>query len=60
MKKYMVVTSLEGSTNAKFFDRLIDAEQYRMDAECGVGAYAQVYELRKDKYGNSSYSFMYS
>jgi len=59
MKKFMVITSLEGSTDAKFFDKLIDAEQYRMNAMCGVSAEAQVYELRKDKYGNESYSFMY-
>jgi hypothetical protein len=30
-----------------------------MDAECGVGVRAQVYEWRADKDGIEGYSFMY-
>ena len=59
MKKFMVVTMLDGDPHAKFFDKLTDAERYRMDAECGVGVRAQVYEWRADKDGIEGYSFMY-
>lgn len=59
MKRFMVITSLEGSQHAKFFDKLVDAEGYRMDAECGVGARAQVYEWRIDEDGVEGYQFMY-
>lgn len=37
MEKYMVVTRFDGVTGARFFDNSADAEQYRMDCECGVG-----------------------
>lgn len=58
MKKFMVITSIDGSQHAKFFDKLVDAEEYRMNAECGCGLRAQVYELETDKY-TSSYRFIY-
>ena len=57
----MVITQLEGTQHAKFFDKMSDAEQYRMDAECGVGAYAEVYEYQEqteDECGG--YEFLYS
>ena len=44
MKKYMVITIYNGEQAAKFFDYALDAENYRMNAECGCGALAQVYE----------------
>ena len=43
MEKYMVVTRIEGKSGARFFDDREKAEQYRMDCECGVGGYAEVY-----------------
>ena len=43
MKKYMVITVVDGEQGAAFFDDQTAAEQYRMNTECGVAGYAQVY-----------------
>ena len=61
MKKYMVVTKIEGSQGACFFDELTKAEQYRMDAECGMGGYAEVYEYKEETEEDcGGYEFIYS
>lgn len=61
MKKFMVITQLEGNQHAKFFDKKSEAEQYRMDAECGVGAYAEVYEYQEETEEDcGGYAFLYS
>ena len=45
MAKYMVVVKTDdGETFANFFEEYIKAENYRMDCECGMGWYAEVYE----------------
>lgn len=44
MKKYMVVIDCETGTCAVFADDPALAESVRMDAECGMGYRAQVYE----------------
>ena len=44
MKRYMVVTKVDGESSARFFDDSEQAEQYRMDCECGCGGFAQVYK----------------
>lgn len=44
MKKYMVVIDGEDGTSAAFTDDREKAEQTRMDAECGMGYRAQVYQ----------------
>lgn len=44
MKRYMVVTRIDGEVGAAFFDDSGKAEQYRMDCECGCGGFAQVYK----------------
>ena len=58
MKKYMVITVVDGEQGAAFFDDQTAAEQYRMNCECGVGGYAQVYRYIDGKYGGK-YVFMY-
>lgn len=45
MKKFMVVTMVEGNTCASFFATLNEAEDHRMNVVCGLGGIAQVYEL---------------
>lgn len=50
MKKYMVITMVDGEQHAKFFDTPSEAEEYRMNCECGVGGYAEVYMRLKDHY----------
>ena len=54
MKKYMVITLVDGEQHAKFFDTHDEAETYRMNCECGVGGYAEVYIRMKN-----GYKFMY-
>ena len=61
MKKYMVVVKFEDGQNAAFFDKLTDAEQYRMDAECGIGGLAEVYEYKEETETEvGGYEFLYS
>ena len=57
MPKYMVIFNWEGSdleeykeyvedyqpTTAGFYETFADASNAKMDAECGMGAYAEVY-----------------
>lgn len=61
MKKFMVVCKSEGKQWASFFDHQGEAEEYRMNAECGIGALAEVYEY-KDESENEcgGYEFLYS
>ena len=47
----MVIVLIDGKQSAKFFDHLMDADQYRMNAECGCGGYAQVYKYSTGKHG---------
>lgn len=58
MKRYMVLTKIDGKQGTAFFDELSKAEQYRMDAECGCGGFAQVYEWKVGKYGGA-YKLLY-
>lgn len=58
MKKYMVVMyGVEGQF-ANFFDALDKAEDCRMNAVCGMGWAAEVYERVEDEEG-SRYELMY-
>lgn len=58
MKKYMVLTKVDGKQWAAFFDDLQDAEQHRSNAECGCGGFAQVYVWKVGKYGGA-YKLLY-
>ncbi len=51
MPKYMVVMHGEGETWAQFFTSMREAENYRMDGECGMGFFGEVYEYSTDKDG---------
>lgn len=57
MPKYMVITKGDGEVWAAFFDSITEAEDYKMDGECGMGFYAEVYE-RDEELGE--YQFLYS
>lgn len=53
MTKYMIVIDGEDRTSAVFTDDAQEAEQTRMDAECGLGWRAQVYEwVDREEYKN--------
>ncbi len=56
MKKYMVVCEGNEAVWSKFFDKKSDADQYKMDCECGAGGRAQVYEHSEKK---DCYKFLY-
>lgn len=61
MKRYMIVISDEkGEQSAVFTDSRDQAWDTRMDAECGLGYYAEVYEYQMDDDGNESYQFLYN
>ena len=57
LKKFMVMTYLEGEQSTFFYDSLDAAEQHRMDAECGLGAYAEVYQRNKH---DTAYELLYA
>ena len=49
LEQYMVVTHIDGKTRATFFDSKEKADQYKMDAECGMGGYAELYKRDYDE-----------
>lgn len=56
MKKYMVIiVDDEGEQFCNFFDKYQDAENCRMNSECGMGWYAEVYERETDERGIAAY-----
>lgn len=60
MKRYMVISIIDGRQHAYFTDNYVEAEQYRMDCECGMGGYAEVYKRQTDEDGVDSYVFSYA
>lgn len=57
MKKYMVISVIEGEQAAAFFDSYIDARQYAMDVECGMGGIPYLYQLNEE---TEEYEFLES
>ena len=43
MKEYMVVYLVDGETGAAFADTWDEAQNKRIDVECGLGGYAEIY-----------------
>lgn len=60
MPKYMVITKGDEGTFTSFFENINDADNCRMDAECGMGWYAEVYERTEIEEGMTAYQFLYS
>lgn len=58
MTKYMVIINADDGPDAFFTDSLDKAENTRMDSECGMGWYAEVYERIEDEAG-PRYELMY-
>ena len=48
MKKFMVISVIDGEQVALFFDSHVDARQHAMDVECGMGGIAQIYQLNEE------------
>jgi hypothetical protein len=57
MKKYMVIISGVEGQDAFFTDDYSAASNTRMDAECGLGYYAEIYE-RQEVDGEMQYVFL--
>lgn len=56
MKKYMVITIVDGEQGAAFFDKITDAEQYRSNC----GGTAQVYEWQDETVNEcGAYEFIF-
>ena len=61
MKKYMVVTIVDGHQSAAFFDDREKMENYRMAAVGGMGGEAEVYIYREASENEcGGYEFLYS
>jgi hypothetical protein len=46
----MIVYQWDGETNAVFFNSFNQAESFRRNAVCGMGAEAELYERKHDMY----------
>lgn len=44
MKKYLVITVIDGIQSATFRDDYTEAKNIMMDVECGLGGYTELYE----------------
>lgn len=60
MKKYMLVWQGDGKQHALFCDTSAQAHDIKMDVECGMGGYCEVYERTMDEDGVESYTFLYA
>ena len=59
MKNYMVIILTdEGEQIVNFFDKYQDAENCRMNSECGMGWYAEVYAREEIESGIRAYSLI--
>lgn len=58
MTKYMVIINTDDGPEAYFTDDAEKAEDTRMNSECGMGWYAEVYERIDDEEG-SRYELAY-
>ena len=48
MKLYMLIIKLEDETFTTFSDDYATIAQSKMDAECGMGAYCELYKRQHD------------
>jgi hypothetical protein len=59
MPEFMVVVKSDTETFANFFSDLDKAEDFRMNSECSMGWYAEVYQRIEGECG-MEYQLMYS
>lgn len=58
MKRFMVMVLCEGEQTAMFYDSYEEASGCRMDLECGLGAYCEIYERVEIEDGLKVYDFL--
>jgi hypothetical protein len=54
MKKYMIVYSFEDCQGASFAEDYTEARNKKMDVECGLGGYAEIYGREEHEDGGFS------
>ena len=55
MKKYMLVYIIEGEQGAKFSNNYLEISNAKMDVECGMGGYAEIYKRIEVEEGMMEY-----
>lgn len=55
MKKYMLVYTAFGSQLAMFSDDYSEIRNSKLDVECGIGGYAEIYERMETEDGVMEY-----
>ena len=50
MKNFMIVFVVDGKQSALFADTYIEAQDIKIDIECGLGGYSEIYERRLSEY----------
>lgn len=55
MKKYMLVYIVESEQEVIFGNDYFKIRQSKMDVECGLGGYAEIYERMEDEDGMEAY-----
>lgn len=55
MAEYMVISVIDGEQCASFYDTYAEAKGAKMNSECGLGAYAEIYSREPDDFGTSEY-----
>ena len=58
MKKYMLVYSCDGEQGATFKDSYSEVRNAKMDVECGLGGYAEIYKRIEVEDGIEEYVFV--
>lgn len=48
MKKFMVISVIDGEQGAAFFNGYSDARQHAQNVECGMGGRSYLYRLNKE------------
>ena len=54
MKKYMIVYRIDEGMGAAFSDSYQEAKSKKMDIECGLGGYAEIYA--REEHEDAGYS----
>ena len=51
MKKFMIVYTCDGNPCATFADTFSEVHDLKLDLECGLGVYTEIYERVETEYG---------
>lgn len=57
MKKFMIVGKADGEQFTSYADTYNEARNQKMNIECGLGGYAEIYSREQTEFG-SEYKFL--